>query len=88
MTNWRENCASRFEANKVVNDVGESRLSPWPPKKYTETFAETFLANTSNTTKSQKAMHHEEIELNFDASFQQILCLESEILWELAVRLL
>jgi hypothetical protein len=27
-------------------------------------------------------MHHEEIELNFDASFQQILVLESEILWE------
>jgi hypothetical protein len=30
--------------------------------------AETFLANTSDlehTTKSQKAMHHEEIELNF-----------------------
>jgi hypothetical protein len=40
-------------------------------KKYTEMFsakAETFLANTSDlehTTKSQKAMHHEEIELNF-----------------------
>jgi hypothetical protein len=28
MTIWRENCASRFEANKAVNDVGESRLSP------------------------------------------------------------
>jgi hypothetical protein len=27
-------------------------------------------------------MHHEEIELNFDASCQQILGLESEILWE------
>jgi hypothetical protein len=27
-------------------------------------------------------MHHEEIELNFDASSQQILGLESEILWE------
>jgi hypothetical protein len=76
MTIWRENCASRFEANKAENDVEESRLSPWPP---------TFFANTSdlrNTTKSQKAMHHEEIELVFDASFQQILGLESEILWE------
>jgi hypothetical protein len=30
----------------------------------------------------QKAMHHEEIELNFDASCQQILVLESENLWE------
>jgi hypothetical protein len=27
-------------------------------------------------------MHHEEIELNFDASCQQILGLESEILWQ------
>jgi hypothetical protein len=27
-------------------------------------------------------MHHEEIELNFDASCQQIIGLESEILWE------
>jgi hypothetical protein len=27
-------------------------------------------------------MHHEEIELNFDTSCQQILGLESEILWE------
>jgi hypothetical protein len=27
-------------------------------------------------------MHHEEIELNFDASCQQILGLELEILWE------
>jgi hypothetical protein len=27
-------------------------------------------------------MHHEEIELNFDASCQQILGLESKILWE------
>jgi hypothetical protein len=27
-------------------------------------------------------MHHEEIEPNFDASCQQILGLESEILWE------
>jgi hypothetical protein len=27
-------------------------------------------------------MHHDEIELNFDASCQQILGLESEILWE------
>jgi hypothetical protein len=27
-------------------------------------------------------MHHIEIELNFDASCQQILGLESEILWE------
>jgi hypothetical protein len=27
-------------------------------------------------------MHHEESELNFDASCQQILGLESEILWE------
>jgi hypothetical protein len=27
-------------------------------------------------------MHHEEIELNFEASCQQILGLESEILWE------
>jgi hypothetical protein len=27
-------------------------------------------------------MHHEEIELNFDASCQQILGLKSEILWE------
>jgi hypothetical protein len=27
-------------------------------------------------------MHHEEIELNLDASLQQILGLESEILWE------
>jgi hypothetical protein len=35
-----------------------------------------------NTTKGQKAMHHDEIELNFDSSSQQILGLESEILWE------
>jgi hypothetical protein len=27
-------------------------------------------------------MHHEEIELNFETSCQQILALESEILWE------
>jgi hypothetical protein len=27
-------------------------------------------------------MHHEEIELNFDASCQQILGLELEIMWE------
>jgi hypothetical protein len=27
-------------------------------------------------------MHHEEIELNFDALCQQIFGLESEILWE------
>jgi hypothetical protein len=27
-------------------------------------------------------MHHKKIELNFDASCQQILGLESEILWE------
>jgi hypothetical protein len=27
-------------------------------------------------------MHHEEIELNLDASCQQIIGLESEILWE------
>jgi hypothetical protein len=27
-------------------------------------------------------MHHEEIELNFDVTFQQILGMESEILWE------
>jgi hypothetical protein len=27
-------------------------------------------------------MHHEEIELNFEAACQQILGLESEILWE------
>jgi hypothetical protein len=58
MTIWRENCASRFEANKTVNDVGDLE------------------------TKSQKPMHHEEIELNFDASCQHILVLESEILWE------
>jgi hypothetical protein len=35
MTIWRENCASIFEANKAVSDVGELRLSPWPPKNYT-----------------------------------------------------
>jgi hypothetical protein len=28
-------------------------------------------------------MHHDKIELNFDASCQQILGFESEILWEL-----
>jgi hypothetical protein len=33
MAIWRENCASKFEANKAVNDVGKSRLFPWPPKK-------------------------------------------------------
>jgi hypothetical protein len=80
---WRENCARRFEANKAVNDVEESRLYPWPPKKYTETFsakAETLLANTLKHNKKSKS--HEEIELNFDASCQQILSLESEILWE------
>jgi hypothetical protein len=56
-------------------------------KKYTETFsanAETFLANTSDLETQQKVkkktMHHEEIELNFDTSCQQILGLESEIL--------
>jgi hypothetical protein len=57
MTIWWENCASRFEANKAVNDVGELRLSPWPPKKYTEMFsakAETFLANTSDLETQQK----------------------------------
>jgi hypothetical protein len=27
-------------------------------------------------------MHHEEMELKFDASCQQIIGLESEILWE------
>jgi hypothetical protein len=55
MTTWRENCASRFEANKAVNDVGESRLSL--KTKYTETFsakAETFLANTSDLETQQK----------------------------------
>jgi hypothetical protein len=58
-------------------------------KKYTGTFSANavtlFLANTSDLetqTKCQKAMHHEEIELNFDASCQQIFGLESEILWE------
>jgi hypothetical protein len=69
MTNWRENCASRFEGYKAVNDVGESRLSPWPPKKNTEKFlakAETFLANTSDLETQQKV----------DASCQQILGLE------------
>jgi hypothetical protein len=51
-------------------------------KKYTETFsakAETFLANTSDLETQQKvtnAIHHEEIELKFDASCQQILDLE------------
>jgi hypothetical protein len=57
MTFWRENFASRFEANKAVNDVEESRPSPWPPKKYTEMFsakAETFLANTSDLEKYNK----------------------------------
>jgi hypothetical protein len=57
MTIWRENCASRFEANKAVNDVEESQLSQRPPKKYTETFsakAETFLANTSDLEIQQK----------------------------------
>jgi hypothetical protein len=51
-------------------------------KKYTETF----LANTSDLKTQQKvknATHHEKIELNFDASScQQILGLESKILWE------
>jgi hypothetical protein len=23
----------------IKQDIGESRLSPWPPKKYTETFS-------------------------------------------------
>jgi hypothetical protein len=50
MTFWRQNCASKFEANKAVNDVGELRLSPWPPKKNTATF----LANTSDLEKQQK----------------------------------
>jgi hypothetical protein len=57
MTIWRGNFASRFEANKAINDVGESRLSPWPPKKYTETFSakvETFFANTSDHKTQQK----------------------------------
>jgi hypothetical protein len=47
--------------------------------------AETFSANTSDLETQQKVkknMHNEEIELNFDASCQQILGLESEILWE------
>jgi hypothetical protein len=36
-----------------------------------------------DSAKSQlTSMHHEEIELNFDASCQQILGLGSEILWE------
>jgi hypothetical protein len=53
--------------------------------KYTETFlakTETFLANTSDLETQQKAMHHVEIKLNVDASCQQILGLELEILWE------
>jgi hypothetical protein len=57
MSIWRENCASRFGANNAVNDVGESRRSPWPPKKYTEMFsakAETFLANISDLETQQK----------------------------------
>jgi hypothetical protein len=57
MTIWRENCASKFEAIKAVNDVEESRLSLWPPKKYTEMFsakADTFLANTSDLETQQK----------------------------------
>jgi hypothetical protein len=49
--------------------------------------AETFLANTSDLETQQKVkkpciMKRYEIELNFDASCQQILGLESEILWE------
>jgi hypothetical protein len=35
-----------------------------------------------NLETQQKVMHHEEIELNFDASRQQILGFELEILWE------
>jgi hypothetical protein len=57
MTLWRENCASKFEAKKAVNDVEESRLSPWPPKNTLETFsakAETFIANTSDLETQQK----------------------------------
>jgi hypothetical protein len=45
----------------------------------------TFLSNNSDLETQQKFkknMHHEEIELNFDTSCQQILGLESEILWE------
>jgi hypothetical protein len=30
---WRQNCASKFETKKAVNDVGELQLSPWTPKK-------------------------------------------------------
>jgi hypothetical protein len=44
----------------------------WPPKKNTLRCSQ----------QKKKATHHEEIELNFDASRQQIIGLDSEILWE------
>jgi hypothetical protein len=53
-------------------------------KKYTEMFsakAETF-SDLETQQKVKKTMHYEEIDLNFDASCQQILGLESKILWE------
>jgi hypothetical protein len=57
MAIWRENCASRFEANKAVNDVKSSDCVRGLLKKYTETFlvkVETFLANTSDLETQQK----------------------------------
>jgi hypothetical protein len=63
------------------------RGSPWPPKKYTEMFslkAETFLENTSDIETQQKVKRPRIMKRLsiIDASCQQILGLESEILWE------
>jgi hypothetical protein len=68
--------------------VGESRLSLWPFNKiHWDVLSKSWdilskHLRSWNTTKCQKAKNHKEIELNFDASCQQILGLESEILWE------
>jgi hypothetical protein len=55
----------------LVHNCGECRIVP-----------EQGMPTPSDLETQQKVMHNEEIELNFVASFQQILGSELEISWE------
>jgi hypothetical protein len=91
-TIWRENCASRFETKNAVKFT----LKVYLVLIYFRLFSVDYISwfsierargrqtdpAPSDLETQQKVSWHEEIELNFDASCQQVRGLESEILWE------
>jgi hypothetical protein len=75
MTIWRENCASRFEANKAAVNGRVATVSVASEKN---TLSPETFSDFETQQKVKKPCIMEEIELNFDASCQQIIGLESE----------